>query len=260
MDWNWYFSALAQSCAAIVGIFAAFIITKIVNNQIEFKRKLSEIESHLINSLHIKDKIDNRYIEWYNNQIRNEQEMELIELVTTEESDDPSFYYNKLNFSIYDNKQLVLDFIKTKIEKFFIKPNGKMHVKLEFQIVEVMGNKAQTRFKGHSFARDYLRFLVRRRRTRIDAISTVKTKDGVPFRITATGFTIIRSKTSKKDAIRRKMLEVISERASQVTSEDFIREVTGGKLSSIVYSRAKSIYPLKGIEIQKTKILKPISS
>ncbi|MCH7733340.1 MAG: hypothetical protein IIB44_12675 [Candidatus Marinimicrobia bacterium] len=32
-DWNWFFSALAQSAAAIVGIFAAFIITKIVNNQ-----------------------------------------------------------------------------------------------------------------------------------------------------------------------------------------------------------------------------------
>ncbi len=137
---------------------------------------------------------------------------------------------------------------------------SKMHVKLEFQIVEVLGNKARTRFKGHSFARDYLRFLVRRRRTRIDAISTVKTKDGVPFRITATGFTIIRSTTSKKNAIRRKMLEVISERGSQLTSEDFIREITGGKLSSLVYSRAKSIYPLKGIEIQKTKILKSISS
>jgi small subunit ribosomal protein S3Ae len=137
---------------------------------------------------------------------------------------------------------------------------SKLHVKLEFQIVEVLGSKARTRFKGHSFARDYLRFLVRRRRTRIDSISTVKTKDGVPFRITATGFTIIRSKTSKKDAIRRKMLEIIAERASQLTSEDFVREITGGKLSSLVYSKAKLIYPLKGIEIQKTKILKSISS
>ena len=135
-----------------------------------------------------------------------------------------------------------------------------MHVKLEFQITEVVGNKAQTRFKGHSFARDYLRFLVRRRRTRIDSVSTVKTKDGVPFRITVTGFTTNRAKTSKKDAIRRKMLDVVAERAGELNSEDFIREVTGGKLSSLIYFQCKSIYPLKGVEIQKTKILKPISS
>jgi small subunit ribosomal protein S3Ae len=136
---------------------------------------------------------------------------------------------------------------------------SKMHVKLEFQITEVVGNKAQTRFKGHSFARDYLRFLVRRRRTRVDSVSTIKTKDGVPFRITVTGFTTNRSKTSKKDAIRRKMLGVVAERASELNSTDFIREATGGKLSSLVYFQCKSIYPLKGVEIQKTKILKAIA-
>lgn len=137
---------------------------------------------------------------------------------------------------------------------------SKMHVKLEFQIIEVVGNTARTRFKGHSFARDYLRFLVRRRRTRIDCISTVKTRDGVPFRVTVTGFTAYRSKTSKKNAIRRKMSDVIVERAGELNSDDFIRETTGGKLSSFIYFQCKSIYPLKGVEIQKTKILKAIAS
>ncbi|MFX0182551.1 MAG: 30S ribosomal protein S3ae [Candidatus Hodarchaeota archaeon] len=137
---------------------------------------------------------------------------------------------------------------------------SKMHVKLEFQIIEVVGNTARTRFKGHSFARDYLRFLVRRRRTRIDCITTVKTKDGIPFRVTATGFTIHRSKTSKKDAIRRKMLDIINERASEINSDEFVLEATGGKLSSHVYFNCKSIYPLKSVEIQKTRILKTIES
>ena len=39
MDWNWFFSSLAQATAAVAGIFAAFIITKIINLQSEFKRK-----------------------------------------------------------------------------------------------------------------------------------------------------------------------------------------------------------------------------
>ncbi|NHJ02234.1 MAG: 30S ribosomal protein S3ae [Candidatus Heimdallarchaeota archaeon] len=137
---------------------------------------------------------------------------------------------------------------------------SKMHVKLQFQIVEVTGSNAKTRFKGHSFARDYLRFLVRRRRTRIDSINTIKTKDGVPFRITATGFTTHRSKTSQKDAIRREMLSIIDEKANELNSMDFIREATGGKLGSYVFTKCKQIYPLKSVEIQKSKLLKPISS
>jgi cytosine/uracil/thiamine/allantoin permease len=43
MDWNWFFSSLAQSVAALVGIFAAFVITKIINNQSDFARKATRI-------------------------------------------------------------------------------------------------------------------------------------------------------------------------------------------------------------------------
>jgi len=137
---------------------------------------------------------------------------------------------------------------------------SKMHVKLQFQITEVTGNAAKTRFKGHSFARDYLRFLVRRRRTRIDSISTVLTKDDIPFRITATGFTIHRSKTSQKDGIRRRMLDIVAKRANELKSDEFIREATGGQLSSQIYFQCKLIYPLKSVEIQKTQILKPLET
>jgi len=45
VDWNWFFSALAQSTAAIVGLIGAFVFTKIVNNQAAFavKRNKSRI-------------------------------------------------------------------------------------------------------------------------------------------------------------------------------------------------------------------------
>jgi small subunit ribosomal protein S3Ae len=137
---------------------------------------------------------------------------------------------------------------------------SKMHVKLMFQITEVTGNVARTRFRGHSYARDYLRFLVRRRRTRIDSISTVTTKDGTSFRVTATGFTLHRSKTSQKDAIRRRMLDIIKERAAELDTLEFIRETTNGKLGSQIYFQCKNIYPLKGVEVQKSRDLTPIVS
>ena len=40
MDSNWFLSATAQSTAAIIGIFSAFIITKIINNQKIYKNNL----------------------------------------------------------------------------------------------------------------------------------------------------------------------------------------------------------------------------
>lgn len=57
MDWNWFFSALSQSAAALVGIFSAFIITKIVNNQMEFKKNLNRINMLLSRSLEYQKRI-----------------------------------------------------------------------------------------------------------------------------------------------------------------------------------------------------------
>jgi hypothetical protein len=47
MDYNWFFSSLAQSAAAIVGILGGFTITKILSNQAVFsqnKKQLKELK------------------------------------------------------------------------------------------------------------------------------------------------------------------------------------------------------------------------
>lgn len=55
MDWNWFFSSLAQSVAALVGVFSAFVITKIVNNQSEFSSKVARTQELLDKSLKYKE-------------------------------------------------------------------------------------------------------------------------------------------------------------------------------------------------------------
>lgn len=59
----------------------------------------------------------------------------------------------------------------------------KGHVKLYFQIYDVKGQNAYTKFKGHKLARSYIRSLVRRRTTRIDGIFNITTKDGYKLRV-----------------------------------------------------------------------------
>ena len=42
MDWNVFFSTVSQTSGAIVGIFAAFLITKIVANQSEYSKNIDK--------------------------------------------------------------------------------------------------------------------------------------------------------------------------------------------------------------------------
>ena len=83
-----------------------------------------------------------------------------------------------------------------------------VHVHLYFQIIEVKGDKAYTRFKGHELSRDYMRSLIRRKSSKIQGIFDVVTKDGYKLRITAVTLTSYRCKTSQKKAIRKIMRDI----------------------------------------------------
>ncbi|MCS7140038.1 MAG: 30S ribosomal protein S3ae [Candidatus Nezhaarchaeota archaeon] len=130
------------------------------------------------------------------------------------------------------------------------------HVKLNFQIVKVEGDKAHTIFKGHALARDYIRSLVRRGSSRVDSIFNVETKDGYQLRVFMLALTVKRAKTSQKSAIRAIMKQTVEEKASQLNFEDFVQELILGKISSDAYNRAKKIYPLRRVEAMKSKLLR----
>lgn len=66
LDWNWFFSSLSQSAAAIVGIFGAFIITKIFSNQSAFLEKTNKFKLLITQARKISDTANSFNIEWYN--------------------------------------------------------------------------------------------------------------------------------------------------------------------------------------------------
>ncbi len=129
------------------------------------------------------------------------------------------------------------------------------HVKLYFQINDVKGEKAYTRFTGHDLTRDYIRMHVRRGTTRVDIITDVETSDGCKARIRALAFTVQRVAASQHKAIRDAMREVIREAADRSSYSGFIHEMILGKLSADIHKQVKLIYPVKKIEIMKSKIL-----
>ena len=129
------------------------------------------------------------------------------------------------------------------------------HVKLYFQISDVKGAKAYTRFTGHDLTRDYVRMHVRRGTTRVDIITDVSTADGYRVRVRALAFTIQRVAASQSKAIRDAMRKVVRAAAQDKNFSGFIHETILGKLSADIHKEVKLIYPIKKIEVMKSKIL-----
>lgn len=76
-DWNWFFSALPQSAAAIVGLGGAFLVTKIVGNEGDHKRNVALAEQMLDEAESLEDKLGRRYFKWYN---RHSRELDIDRL------------------------------------------------------------------------------------------------------------------------------------------------------------------------------------
>ena len=128
LDYNWFFSSVAQSAAAIVGIFSAFITSKILNNQNDYKNNLKKLKNYKNKMAYYIGKTKNRYFSWYNEKIREKEIEEIckdLNLIIEEgtlytETKIPEYiddkeitrdlieklYYEK-DFSIYDSRDTI---------------------------------------------------------------------------------------------------------------------------------------------------------
>jgi len=128
------------------------------------------------------------------------------------------------------------------------------NTKLKFKITEVASDTAYTEFIKHELTRDYLRSLVRRGSSKIEAYITVLTTDDYRVQIQPVALTTKSADESQEKAIRRTMIDLVEESASERTFEDLIDSIVEGRLSSAIYNEAKTIYPLRRVEIQKTTL------
>ncbi len=117
MDWNWFFSSLSQSSAAIVGIFGAFIITKILSNQSTYSEKVHKCRDTLTKCRRAVDAADGLYFGWYNEHTNNRQYEKLEELFEDENYLSPEQYFDQLNFSDFSPREEILERISLAIER-----------------------------------------------------------------------------------------------------------------------------------------------
>ena len=137
---------------------------------------------------------------------------------------------------------------------------SKSYIKLKFRVSRVAGFDAYTTFVGHEFTSDYIRRLTRRRRTKVDGVFDVTTKDGYRIRVKPMAIAEYRIQSSQKTAIRHLMNNVVIDTAQKQRMGEFIHTMIGGDLSRDIFKACKPIYRLKRIDIRRSEILGQLST
>ncbi|MDH7506415.1 MAG: 30S ribosomal protein S3ae [Candidatus Thermoplasmatota archaeon] len=130
----------------------------------------------------------------------------------------------------------------------------KSHITLFFKINKVEEKNAHTEFIGHTLTSDYLRRMIRRRKSKIDGVFDVTTRDGAVIRVKPFATTEKRIQSSQKKVIREAMKKTIFDIAKANTMSDFIKIILDGRMGSEIYKNCKKLYPVKRIEIYKTEV------
>jgi small subunit ribosomal protein S3Ae len=132
----------------------------------------------------------------------------------------------------------------------------KSHIKLFFKVNNVEESNAHTQFIGHTLTSDYLRRMIRRKRSKIDGVYDVKTRDGANIRVKPFATTDKRIQNSQKRIVRETMKKTLSEKAKTMTMSELLKTIIDGKIGSDIYKNCKKLYPVKRVEIFKTEVLK----
>ncbi|MFL6480000.1 MAG: 30S ribosomal protein S3ae [Nitrososphaera sp.] len=144
-------------------------------------------------------------------------------------------------------------------------------IKIFVEINSINDGVASTIFKGHEYAKEFLRSLVRRGSSMITFIHDYTTIDGHTFRVAMIAFTLRRVNSSKKHQIRLIGQKILAERIPQMTVDQFIQEITANKgedipretnskLGANVLEEAKKITAMRHLGIKKTKLISTAES
>lgn len=144
-------------------------------------------------------------------------------------------------------------------------------IKIFIQIEKITDGAATTIFKGHEYAKEFLRSLIRRGSSMVTFIHDYTTVDGHTFRVAMITFTQRRVNSSKKHEIRLIAQKILAERIPQMTIDQFIQEITwskgedipretNSKLGANILNEIKKITAIRHVGIKKTKLISTAES
>ncbi len=131
---------------------------------------------------------------------------------------------------------------------------ARQNVKMRFRVANVAGDSAYTEFIGHEMTRDYLRSLVKRRTSRIDCHIPITTKDGKKVDLTVTCYTLTHANLSQVHAIRSMITQQVTEWATGGDMNQLLGGIISGEISKELFKVLKLVFPIRRVEIIKSKV------
>jgi small subunit ribosomal protein S3Ae len=139
-------------------------------------------------------------------------------------------------------------------------------IKVFIQVDKITDGVATTIFKGHEYAKEFLRSLIRRGSSMVTFTHDYTTIDGHTFRVATVAFTHRRVNSSKKHEIRLIAQKILLDRIPRMTVDQFIQEITGSrdedtpretnsKLGAVLLEEARKITAIRHLGIRKTKLI-----
>jgi small subunit ribosomal protein S3Ae len=132
---------------------------------------------------------------------------------------------------------------------------SKMHVKVVFRVIDVLGNDAITEFVGHELLKDHVRRQVRRDRGKIDDTIDVVTEDGFYVRFKPLIISRARIKSSQKQQMRTLAREVILTTGATSTWFSLQASMLDGTLETKIKDAVSKIQPVRTVVIRRTQLI-----
>ena len=131
---------------------------------------------------------------------------------------------------------------------------SKQYIKLQFEVNDVNGNIANTKFTGHKTTTDYVRSMIRRGTSRIDAPVIVTTQDERKLKLHVLAVTTRRAKSSQQKFMRETINELVTKVASEKTFDELVENSVNGRLALLKFTtKLKKSILLKEWKSSKVK-------
>ena len=132
---------------------------------------------------------------------------------------------------------------------------SKMHVKVVFKVIDVLGNDAITEFVGHELLKDHVRRQVRRDRGKIDDTIDVVTEDGFYVRFKPLMISRARIKSSQKQQMRTIARDIILTTGATSTWFKLQAATLDGTLENKIKEAVSKIQPVRTVVIRRTQLI-----
>ena len=129
------------------------------------------------------------------------------------------------------------------------------YTSLYFRVKEVKGKSAHTAFIGHELVPGYVRTLARRRRSIMNQVDDVVTRDGVPVRIKTICVSGVKVSEGVRTDARKEISASVKALAKQTEFPALVQEMVFCKFSAKVFNAVKRIGPLKRVEVRKSQVI-----